>query len=581
MRYPKRFLVFVLLVFLMIIASACQIRHKGRKPSEDWSRGLPVGLFVKGNIDLVVTPDGTLSHFVWLTEDEEEQARIQYTVLDETAVPQLSLLLDLPADRVRHPRLVLGSDDSVHFLWSTRKENEPGWDLWYGQLDENGVLKGDALQLAPADDGITGYDVVADGNGGLFVVWENSESDTLYGSQISADGTFVQDPIQIASGVYPSLQIDKSNTLHMAWLSEHDMMYAHWPEGQLGTAVPTLITSLPTDSSGKLDGPELGLTDEWAYLFWSHYYSSGLEAGTAVSEYAAFPLAEPQLSTTQRIKNAPYEEVNDAPYQSAYQLTQLAQPASASRSTNFVRDPKPTVGRDGELAVAMTMSQNYRLDSYIQMAVGLFKDGEYLGYQMAGKTEAFSQDPVLVTDDKGYLYLAWRDGGRGSLAYYAVTTEAGQRALNRMEGGDIAAVVLNGGLEVVTGMLFFPLACVWLIPGFLIIGIYHFWKGESSLKEPATIVFLVISIAVSQGMKILLLPTITTYVPFSAWLDIPTSLDRVLIISVPVAMLLISLLFAWLMRKRTESGLAFFFWFTGMDALLTLAVYGVNLMGVF
>ena len=50
---------------------------------------------------------------------------------------------------------------------------------------------------------------------------------------------------------------------------------------------------------------------------------------------------------------------------------------------------------------------------------------------------------------------------------------------------------------------------------------------------------------------------------------------------VPGATAVIGLLFAWLMHKRTESGLAFFFWFTAADAVLTLAIYGVNFLGVF
>lgn len=585
MRDLRRILVRVLILgflFLLIgVGSACQMRQKGRKPAADWSRGLPVGVFVRGDVDLVVEADGSLVHFLWLTEDEKELPQVQYVVLDQTAVSQTNLPLAIAATQIRYPRLVLGDSDLAHLLWSTREEDTPGWDLWYGQIDEQGEFQGDSRQLALPEDEIVRYDVVADGAGGLFVVWQNGAEGLIVGAQMDADGTLTQPAQPLAVGNGPSIQVDEAGGLHMAWLSDSDVMYAQWPSGDLTTAVSTIITTFPENSLGRMDGPEVAVAGDWGYIFWSNYYSSGLEAGTAVSEYVAFPLENPQKTPPKQIRTTPDEEQAYEPYQSVYHLTQVAPPADVERSTTYVREPKPTSGRAGELAVALTMSQNSRLNEFIQVVTALFKDGEYMGYQLAGKTEAFSQDPILATDDNGDLYIAWREGGRGTLAYYAVTTAAGQAALNRMESEDIAAVALNGGIELIAGMLFFPLAIVWLIPGFLIIGVYTLWKGESTLKDPAAVVLLVISIGVSQMMKFLFLPTLLTYVPFSAWLDIPTTWDSALMISVPLLTAVSGFLVAWFMHKRTESALAFYFWFTATDALLTLAVYGVNFLGVF
>jgi len=580
-RNLNRFVVFILSFLLIVFASACQMQQKGRKPAPDWSRGLPVGVFVRGDIDLVVEPDGALTYFVWLTEDEEGYSQVQYEVLDETAVSQTSHLLDIPATQIRYPRLVLSNNDAIHLLWSTREENERNWDLWYGQLDEDGNFQGEPIRLAASEDGVMSYDVVSDGAGGLFVVWDKGADDMIAGVQIGADGTNLQPEQDLAAGASPSIQVDETGSLYMTWLSGNDVTYAQWPDGELETAVPTIITTFPDNTSGRLDGPELGVAGEWGYILWSFYYSSGLEAGSAVSEYVAFPLDEPQLTIPQQITISSAEEQTYVDYMGVYNLTKLAPPSGVRGNTNFIREPKATTGRGNELAVALTMSQDFRLNAFVQVATALFKDGNYIGYQIAGKTEAFSQKPILATDDNGDLYMAWRDGGRGTLAYYALTTDFGQDALNRMEVNDFATVAMNGGIEVIAGMLFFPLACVWLVPGFLIIGLYHFWKGESDMKEPATIILLVISIAVSQAMKFMFLPTIMTYVPFSAWLDIPTGWHSAMIVIVPGLTTVIGLLFAWFMHKRTESGLAFFFWFTAIDAILTLAIYGVNFLGVF
>lgn len=557
------------------------MQQKGRKPSPDWSRGLPLGGFVRGDTDLVVEPDGSLTHFVWLTQDEEGLPRVQYVQVNETAVVQTSHPLEIPAEQISHPRLVLSNDDTIHLLWSSRDEDARDWDLWYGQLDAMGILQDGHVLLAPSDDNVTGYDVVSDGLGGLFVAWENGSDDFIYGAQIDADGKVVQPAQKLASGDSPSIKMDEAGSLHMAWLSGNDISYAVWPGGELATAVATVINTLPESTSKKLDSLEIGIAGEWVTILWAAFFNTGIEAGTAVTEYVSFPIGSPQRTTSARILIATDEEPPYRAYQSNYHLTQLASPARVGNSTSYVREPNVTEGRGNELAVALTVSQNFRLNEFIQVVTALFKDGEYIGYQMSGKTEAFSQNPILSTDNNGDLYMVWREGGRGTLAYYALTTEAGQAALNRMGTNDIATIAMNGGLEVLAGILFFPLACLWLVPGLLIIGLYHLWQGESELKKPITVILVIISLAVSQVIKFLFLPSMTTYVPFSAWLDMPVSWHSPLVLIVPMTTAVIGLLVATLMHKRNPSGLAFVFWFVATDAILTLAIYGVNFLGVF
>jgi len=286
-------------------------------------------------------------------------------------------------------------------------------------------------------------------------------------------------------------------------------------------------------------------------------------------------------SSARRVHLSPDEKQTYAPYESAYQITQLAPPVGAASSTDIVREPNATDGRGDELAVAVAVTQDLRLDTLTQLGMMIFKAGKFEGYQMAGKTDAFSQEPVLRTDAAGNLHIAWREGGHGSVAYYAVTKPEARADLDRMEASDIANVALSGGIEVITGILFFPLACIWLIPGLLLIGLWHFWRGDSDLSQPGTIIVLIISILVSQGMKFLFLPTITTYVPFSAWFDVSANWQQPLLYIVPIFTMLVGLLVAFLMHRRTPSGLAFFFWFTAADAILTLAIYGVTILGVF
>ena len=67
----------------------------------------------------------------------------------------------------------------------------------------------------------------------------------------------------------------------------------------------------------------------------------------------------------------------------------------------------------------------------------------------------------------------------------------------------------------------------------------------------------------------------------TSWFDVSSSWERILLFVMPVITIGVGLLVAFLMRRRTPSGLAFFFWFTAADAVLTLAIYGVTILGVF
>ena len=90
-----------------------------------------------------------------------------------------------------------------------------------------------------------------------------------------------------------------------------------------------------------------------------------------------------------------------------------------------------------------------------------------------------------------------------------------------------------------------------------------------------------IAIVLYYVVKLIFMPTITTYIPFSAWIPIPQSFETILQIGVPLLILALSLLVANFVRTRySETTLAFYLAFTITDAILTLFVYGVNFLGL-
>lgn len=575
-------LLWAALLFLVIGGSAFQVREKGRKPGPDWSRSIPLGVFVRGDIDIVVEPDGHLVHLIWLKEVDGRN-RVHYVQLNDKGETQLDKDLELPDTQLRLPQILPVDNGGLHLLWLSRPDGRRAWDLQYVQIDQNGELDSGILQLAPPDQDVAQFTTAAAGDdrGGFFVAWESEAEKAIFGSHIAADGTLAQDAVRLVnSGSRPSLAY-QDGTLYLTWLDGFEVMFATMPQGELNPVDGVSVESIPLNPGKDLDGPEIAIAGDWAYVIWSIFNSTGLEAGAAATEYIAFPKDSPQRINAQRLRLSAAEEPSYAAYESAYQITQLAPPAETSESTDFVDEPALAASRGTELAVAVAMNQDFRLDSIPQIGLVIFKDGQFQGYQMAGKTESFSQAPSLAVDGQGNLYAAWREGGQASVAFYGVTSPTGVAALDRFRAEDAANIALSGGIEALAGVLFFPLACIWLLPGLVLIGLWHLWRGDSNLHNKGTIIVLVISIIVSQFMKILFLPTITTYVPFSAWFDVSLRWEQILLFAVPMITMLVGLLVAYLMRRRTPSGLAFFFWFTATDAVLTLAIYGVTILGVF
>ena len=83
-------------------------------------------------------------------------------------------------------------------------------------------------------------------------------------------------------------------------------------------------------------------------------------------------------------------------------------------------------------------------------------------------------------------------------------------------------------------------------------------------------------------MKVLFLPMMITHTPLSAWMYIPDSLDLLLRILVPIAIIGIASFVAFAIGKRyAKSSLAIYLSFVVTDAALSLAIYGVNFQGSF
>jgi hypothetical protein len=581
---PRTFALILVLMLTLSLTACGPGRDKSRRPSNDWSKGVQLAHQIVGAANMLAEADGEAIHLVW-PANLGSRVRIRYMQLDSETNPVVDEYLEMETAWPRAPLLAQGSDDRLHLFWANRLGGEFVWELWHGFIDTLSGELGEMQQLSLAGTNVDAFSTISDGAGGAYVFWDSRDVQAINGLHIDANGEVTQGPMRITdNAVSPSGTLDRSGNLHLAWLSsELQVTYAVFEGGDLEAVQGTPISSIVLGIGDSMIGPKVGLSDGWTYILWSTSSISGLEPGTAKGWYAAFPMNEPETMNPEQVWLVPFEDQEYREYQGAYNLTELADLAVAPYGSDYVENLDPISGHPSTLAVATVMKQDYRLDTFLQIAIMLFEHGELIGYQVATKTDSISQEPVITIDAADNLYIAWREGPSGNRIFLATTAPVGRENLNSIDGNEILRSLISGGVESFAGFGFFPFAFFWLVPGLLILGLVEVFGKETEFNKPLPLAALVVSMLFYEIMKIIIVPTIFSYIPFSAWIGIPSSLETVLRVGVPLATLGIGIFIAWWIswRRDNRAALIFFFVAAGIDALLTLMIYGVNFLGAF
>jgi hypothetical protein len=557
-------------------------REKGLKPSPDWSRSVRLGDSVTGSVSILAEEDTQNIHLAWLYSEEGE-SKIRLVWLDSKAEAIADRQLDLPSAQLRMPRLAPAGDGNLHLFWASRTSARQLWQLWHVLLSPQGELAGSPQPISDPEANVKEYAAAPLPGGSAAVIWAISGSNDLYGLHISPQAVIEGQPVIVSPGGAPDIKADSQGGLHLSWVSDGSIYYAALPEGRLVPVEGTAVAMIPLFTGDSLAGPSLGLSEGWVYLLWSIQSQSGLAAGTARTEYVSFPLDSPAAASPQSVWILPAEEQPNQPYQGAFNLTYLSPPASSYTSTDFIYQPTAAAGQRRELAAAFAFRQEYRQSANIQIAVGIFEDGRFQGYEVASKTKAFSSDPVLAADQAGGLHLTWRQGASGRQIFYATTAPEARAELERLTFSDFIEAFLSGGIESFVGLLFFPwIGFGWLLPGLLVVGIRKAIRDYDHLAgSRASQLVLLLAIVIYQAIKLITLPSIAFYVPFSAWIEVPATARGPLLVGVPLIILAAAFAVAeYVRRRKADSALLFYFCFGATDALLTLAIYGVVLLGV-
>jgi len=587
MNTRKTFLLLITFILSGWMLVSCGAKpERSRKPSTDWGRGLPIGTDATGTVGMAIEDDGSMIHAVWPFWTEDGGVGIRYIQLGKAARINVDHEVVQTLGQVRTPRLFIAQNNTLHLLWANRSDTASKWQLWYAQIDHDGNILGELLQVSDADSGVLQYAVVEDSSGGILIAWEDVLSGGINLTAISAIGEKQANlGCVVEAGRKPDLWVDERGKIHLAWLDgNNNLFYARFAIDENLPLSGEKLLYIPIGTGATLDGPVLGVANGQVYLFWSILNQSGLEAGTARTEYVFFPQGSPaKVSDIAQVGILPMEEQPYRIVSGAYTYSELVPSAYIGLSiSSFTYAPTMALHPSSEMAVILSTQQKYRLDDYIQIAVVLMEDGEYKGYTIATKTQAISGDPVVAIDGAGNFHLIWRDGYTKETVYYTTTNAETRAELDRPTLRDILTLFLAGGLESLTGILLFPLAFPWMFPGLVILIIWRLIKNDEDLSNKVSVAILVTSVFMYQGSKILIFPTMVDYIPFSAWVDIPASWQLILRIGVPLLILGIAIWVSeWSRKKRQPSSLRYYLVIVIVDTVLTLAIYGVNFLGAY
>lgn len=574
----KFFFIFSLLIFL----TACNGQPaRGKKASSDWSRALPLEGVPVGGMD--ATLNQGVINIVW-PEKIDNRFQVRFTRLEIATQTLTPHLLNLGDAALRYVRLLPRPAGGYLLLWSSRQPGTSPWGLQAALLDAEGTLDGTPVVLVPPAAGVTNFDAALLPSGELLLVWKQSAPAGLYVARWRPEeNTPLQVNLISEGGDKPTLQVGEDGQIFLAW-QEHDrLLFAALAPENSTPLTPLEVARLPQGTGVSVSRPVLGLTSDQVYILWSVLNRSGLEAGTGRIEYLSFPRTAPAAVPAQRLNISPAEEPRYQAVTLWPGITQLAPPANPAYSSDFILEPAVASGRGDVLGITLTARQAYRLDAHVQIVVAFLQEGTLKGYAWVTHSEQLAQEPHILTDGQGFLHLLWREGAFGQRVFYATNEPQVRAALDALTATDFVNAFLEGGMESLVGILFMPIIGFgWLLPGLAVVGIWKLIRDDERISHWPSVVVLVIALGIYQAVKWISLPSMINYVPFSAWLDVPTAWQTFLQIAVPLLTFGVSIGAAWRVAQRKNPSVVLFYLVTGLlDAVMTLAIYGVIFLGVY
>ncbi|MBN1582501.1 MAG: hypothetical protein JXA89_17465 [Anaerolineae bacterium] len=579
-KRQKRIAFVVLFLFLSgLLTSGCNVEtDRSEKPSPDWSRGLLLGRAdLKQPVALAVDTDRHV-HLVWCNESQ-----LHYAHLDDQARMVSNQVLDVNTPLPRKPQLEVDAANRVHLAWLSRDQGIQ--QLFHSVIDRDGH-PADLRRLSLEDENVTGFRMYPLAGEVAFVWSSDIQGDEQGLVHATLDASATRQVLAL-QGIDPFVLVGEHGDVHLVWLQANattarQVYYATLSPGAV--LVPEggrKLSSFEFAEGAVYFGPSIGLETDDIYVFWGvQNLGGGLSPTAADSYYVTFKSGDSTVRSGV-VGLPPLSQPDYSPYAGPYGYTQLdlLSPDEILYSSDFVNAPSAAGGQQSELPVAFSLMTHSQSDSQIQVAMGVFAQGNQVGYQLASKTPGASLIPLLASDIDRNLHLAWIDtaGFRAYDVYYATNAPEAKQWLNRTSTSDVVLVTADVIWGVFSGLGLLPIAGIWVFSGLVwIVGFFTF-SGYEDLEYTGGKVGFAVSIVIYVLAKSIFLPGLSAGTPFLQLF--PKELAVVFSIAVPVLLLLLGIGAVYLYSRRAARPTIFraYFILALVDTVLTLVLYAPGL----
>lgn len=556
--------------------------------SPDWSRAKLIG-FTRVGDPVPVAQDDEGSAYVFYISSRDDRPVLQVVSFSpdgslrwEQSVPEVELFL--PAE----PQAIWDGDE-LEIFWIN------DYQVYGASLGKDGAWRDEPRRLI-ADHTVDQLVSATDSSGHVSLWFSGTHEHPgvyAFNDPLADADVYTIDSL----GTDPDLAFDETGQLHALWVRNpeqpggNQFVYGVYPEGDLESGQASTVTSPSVYGTSALEGPFLGIDDENAYIFWSVIFYSGPEAGTVKSQYVHLPRGGTSSISTPRSLSVPwshdldYVDVEGGSIESG---RRVPLETGFSGGGTYIVQINPDQGTQDELAISFQARLGYLMRKVqSQVALVYLDEGTISGYQQLSFTQPHSSTPFLSSDSPGYLYMTWLEKGDlpGWAVYFASTAPGFVQGFGGTSVDDIARTSIEVSFGLAIGALLIPVAIAWVLTSSLVlqfaIRISEWISPESTWGRSIAVILALATLWVS---KLGILPGITSYVPFSAWIPfLPSSLSLPLRIATPLIILGLAIAGAlWFTRKYERKPIfEFFFAYCIIDGILTMAVYGVLIIAAF
>ncbi len=579
--------IFILLAFLLSLSlSACaSVEEHIWLKSLGWSRALFVGnTAYKDPVPVAINAQGEQAILLIEKEAEGDSAHFRLKVYAKNAdLLWDNLLSEIDVSKPENATL-LWDAETLRLFWIDEEQ------LYTLSVDSSGNMVGDPLLLSEGET-VGSLSAVTDSTNGIRLFYAGTREEPGVYALNSFDGTQPKstlDPV----GFRIQARYDQQGILHLGWVrypagyGTSEIVYA------TDSGEPLSVQEITTSPVNVLDGPVLGVDADGIYLFWTVTIRTGMEAGTVQTQYLYFPYGQPAPGTKPQQFFAPALSSSLTQVAFAPQSLRVGERVDLRSErlplTADVVELATNLSPSGELALAF-QSPTQHLWRKMKKQVNLiyFAGGEPTSYQPLSYTTTLSTTPNIVSDADGYLYITWLEKQQSDwhTVYFASTAPEMVTALGHTTGDEFLRVFGQVVFGLLVGMLMAPIAgAVWMLaPMFVLLLTSPLRKlSNERTRMVMTVLSVVLAIVAYWVGKFAVLPGMSAYVPFSAWVpEISVAVGNLLRWFVPLFFSLVALLIAWhyTFRQSNDSTLYFLLIYIGVDALLTSAVYAVLIFG--